>query len=116
MRRITYILGMTIAFLMGIPCVVLAQDTTFNRVVVVERDYQPEINQAVIIPIQPSILEVVVDPNPVVYSTYSTPLSIGYNLHPLQAAETRFTLPTPLHGLLDGALGHHNTREEKYVS
>ena len=109
MRRITYILGMTIAFLMGIPCVVLAQDTTFNRVVVVERDYQPEINQAAIIPIQPSILEVVVDPNPVVYSTYSTPLSIGYNLHPLQAAETRFTLPTPLHGLLDGALGHHNT-------
>lgn len=109
MRKSQYILGIACALLLGNPCATLAQDTTFNRVVVVERDYQPEINQAAIIPIQPSILQIEVNPNPVVYSTYSTPLSIGYNLHPLQAAETRFTPPTPLHGLLDGALGHHNT-------
>lgn len=109
MRKIQYILSITCALLVGYPCTTLAQDTTFNRVVTVERDYQPEIEEAPIIHIKPSILQVEVDPNPVIYSTYSTPLSIGFNLHPLQAAELRFNPPTPMDGIIDAAIGHHNT-------
>ena len=109
MRKLHHILVVTFAILIGIPCTTIAQDTTFNQVVTVERDYQPEIEDATIIPIKPSILEVQVDPNPVIYSTYSTPLSIGINLHPLQAAKLRFTPPTPTTGRLNAAVGHHNT-------
>ena len=109
MRKLHHILVVTCAILIGIPCTTIAQDTTFNQVVTVERDYQPEIEDATIIPIKPSILEVQVDPNPVIYSTYSTPLSIGINLHPLQAAKLRFTPPTPTTGRLNAAVGHHNT-------
>ena len=108
MRHILYVIGVT-AFLILNSYSLSAQDTTFNRVVTVERDYKPEINQATIIPLQPAFLQVEVDPNPIIYSTYSYPVSIGYNLHPLQAAETRFNPPTPSYGLLDGAIGHHNT-------
>lgn len=109
MKNIQYLFGLICILLISGPCVTLAQDTTFNRVVTVEREYQPEIKQANIIPIQPSILQVEVDPNPVIYSTYSTPLSIGFNLHPLKAAELRFTPPAPLDGVVDVAIGHHNT-------
>lgn len=109
MRNVQYLLGLIGVLLISNPYAIFAQDTTFNRVVTVERDYQPEIEQATIIPVQPSILQVEVDPNPVIYSTYSTPLSIGYNLHPLKAAELRFTPPTPLNGMLDGAIGYRNT-------
>lgn len=108
MKKLQYIL-VVYALLIGYPCTTLAQDTTFNRVVTVERDYQPNIDHATIIPIQPAVLQVDVNPNPVVYSTYSSPLSIGYNIHSLQPAEIRFTPPTPPNGLLDGAIGHHNT-------
>ena len=109
MKRIQYILGIIFAVLISNPCATFAQDTTFNRVVTVERDYQPEIEQAQMIHVTPSTLQVEVDPNPVIYSTYSTPLSIGFNLHPLQAAELRFKRPAPLNGIIDAAVGHHNT-------
>ena len=109
MKRIQYILGIIFAVLISNPCATFAQDTTFNRVVTVERDYQPEIEQAQMIHVTPSTLQVEVDPNPVVYSTYSTPLSIGMNLHPLQAAELQFTAPSQLNGIIDAAVGHRNT-------
>ena len=109
MRTIHYILGICSTLLLGYPCASFAQDTTFNRVVTVEREYQPDIHQAEMIPVQPSILQVDVNPNPVIYSTYSNPLSIGFNLHPLKAAETRFTPPTQLGGIIDGAAGYRNT-------
>ena len=109
MRKIQCILSITLALFSSNLCATFAQDTTFNRVVTVERDYQPEIEQATIIHLQPSILQVEIDPNPVIYSTYSTPLSIGYNLHSLPAAELKFKHPTPLNGIIDVAVGHHNT-------
>lgn len=110
MKKIQHILSITCVLLIGYPCATLAQDSTFNRVVTVERDYQPEISHANIIPVQPSVLQVDVNPNPVVYSTYSNPLSISHNLYPLEAAETKFTAPTPLNGHIEGAIGHQNTR------
>lgn len=91
----------------GIP--LHAQDTTFNRVVTVERDYQPDIEKAVKIKLQPVIQKEEVEPNPVVYSTYSNPLSVGYNLHPLQAAKTTFIPQPTLNGLIEGAIGHRNS-------
>lgn len=109
MRHVLYILCIACALLIGLPRTISAQDTTFNRVVTIERDYQPEIENATIIRVKPSILEVEVNPNPVIYSTYSNPLSIGFNLHPLQAAALRFTAPNPTNGILDAAVGHHNT-------
>ena len=99
-----------IILLTAMCCIALhAQDTTFNRVVTVERDYQPDIEQANKIKIRPVVLKEEVEPNPVIYSTYSTPLSVEYNLHPLQAAKTTFIPQPTLNGILDGALGHRNS-------
>ena len=86
-----------------------AQDSVFNRVVTVERDYQPEIQQANKIPVTPNFIKEEVEPNPVVYSTYSIPLVVDFNLHPLQAAKTDFTPQTPLNSIIDGAIGHRNS-------
>ena len=85
------------------------QDTTLNRVVTVERDFQPVIQSAGKINQQPSILQHDLQLNPVVYSTYSTPLSVSYNIYPLPVAEAKFTPQTPLNGILEGAIGHRNT-------
>ncbi len=109
MRKLPYILGIVGLLFVNPSYGTNQQDSTFNQVVTVERDYQPEIESASMIQIKPTTLQVEVDLNPVIYSTYSTPLSIGYNLHPLQAAELRFTPLTPTTGLLDVAIGHHNT-------
>lgn len=84
-------------------------DTTINRVVTVERDFQPVIQNAGKLNINPSVIEREQTLNPVVYSTYSAPLSIGFNVHPLQAAETNFAAQSPLQGFVDGAIGHRNT-------
>lgn len=97
------------ALLLSIPCATFAQDTVFNRVVTVERDYQPEIEQTQAITTTPTFIEYTPQLNPVVYSTYSNPLSIGYNLHALPASSTKFSTPTPLNGVIEGALGHRNT-------
>ena len=86
-----------------------AQDSVFNRVVTVERDYQPEIQQANKIPVTPNFIKEEVEPNPVIYSTYSIPLVVDFNLHPLQAAKTDFTPQTPLNGILEGGIGHRNS-------
>lgn len=107
MRKLPYIL--TLASIIVSTAYANVQDTTFNQVVTVERDYQPEIEKASIIHVKPSVLHVEVDPNPVIYSTYSAPLTIGHNLYPLQAAKLNFAVPTPTNGILDIALGHHNT-------
>ena len=104
-----YPIALILALLISCSCATLAQDTTFNRVVTVERDYQPEIQEAQAIATTPTFLQFTPQLNPVVYSTYSAPLSIGYNLHALAAAETQFRTPNPLNGILGGALGHRNT-------
>ena len=90
--------------------VLVAQnDTTLSRVVTVERDFQPAIQSAGKISQCPVILTPEIQLNPVVYSTYSTPLSIDYNINQLPAAETNFIPQAPLNGILEGAAGHRNT-------
>ena len=85
------------------------QDTTLNRVVTVERDFQPVIQSAGKINQRPTILQHDWQLNPVIYSTYSAPLSVGHNISLLQASETKFTPQMPLNGILEGGLGYRNT-------
>ena len=80
MNRI-YQIALLVILLFSYPCATFAQDTTFNRVVTVERDYQPEVQEAQAISVAPTFIQYTPQLNPVVYSTYSEPLSIGYNLH-----------------------------------
>lgn len=88
----------------------LAQsDTTFSRVVTVERDFQPIIQSAGKINQQPAVITHDIQLNPVVYSTYSTPLTIGYNLNLLPASETQFLPQAPLQGQIEAAGGYRNT-------
>ena len=101
----------TILIILAVICGIAlhAQDSTFNRIVTVERDYQPDIEQATKIKLRPAVLTKEVEPNPVIYSTYSTPLSVEYNLHPLQAAKVSFVPQPILNGVIEGAVGHRNT-------
>ena len=110
MHRIYKITILTV-ILFGYPCATFAQDTVFNRVVTVERDYQPEVQEAQAIATTPTFIQYTPQLNPVVYSTFSEPLSMGYSLHALPMSKTHFRPngPEPLNGLLDGALGHRNT-------
>ncbi len=86
------------------------QDTVLNRVVTVESDFQPVIQNVNKINQTPIIIEKEQQLNPVIYSTYSPSLSIDFNVHTLQVAETNFSsAQSPLQGLIDGAIGHRNT-------
>ena len=84
-------------------------DTTIHRTVTVEREFQPVIQSAGKINQRPAIITPEIQLNPVVYSTYSTPLSIDYNINQLPAAKTNFTAQSPLNGTFEAALGHRNT-------
>lgn len=84
-------------------------DTTVTRTVTVERDFQPVIQNATKQNQSPAILQEEIVLNPVVYSTYSESLPVGFNVHALPAAETTFSSQSPLQGMVDGALGHRNT-------
>lgn len=86
-----------------------AADTTVTRTVTVERDFQPVIQNATKQNQSPAILQEEIVLNPVVYSTYSEALPVGFNVHALPAAETTFSSQSPLQGMVDGALGHRNT-------
>jgi hypothetical protein len=87
----------------------IAQENSIDRVVTVEREFQPDILQAYKIQLTPNFQNEEVEPNPVVYSTFSNPLSVDYNLHPLKAAKTDFTPQSTLKGILEGAIGHRNS-------
>lgn len=84
-------------------------DTTLVRVVTVERDYQPAIRNAVKQNLPPAVIQEDIPLNPVVYSTYSEALPVGFNMHVLPVVETTFPSRQPLQGMVDGALGHRNT-------
>ena len=104
-----YQIALFFILLLSYPCATFAQDTVFNRVVTVERDYQPEVEEAQAISTTPTFIQYTPQLNPVVYSTYSEPLAVGYNLPTLPASENRFTSPSPLNGMVEGAFGHRNT-------
>ena len=83
-------------------------DSTITRTVTVERDYQPTIQTATKQNQSPAIIQEDIPLNPVVYSTYSETLPIGFNVHALPAAETTFSSLVPPQGVFSSALGHRN--------
>lgn len=105
-KSIIYII--TILSIVTCP-VSMAQDTTFYRVVTVEREYQPDIEQAHKIHVNPNIFQEKTEPYSAVYSDYSYPLSVGYNLRPLHAAKAEFRPLESTNGLLETAIGHRNS-------
>ena len=90
-------------------CFANTKDTTLNRVVTVERNYRPDIIQVSKIQLTPYIQTEDTKSRSVIYSSYSNPLVVDYNLHPLKAAKTDFTPQSTLKGLVEGAVGHRNS-------
>ncbi len=85
-------------------------DSVIERNVTVEREFQPVIQSAGKIDVQPQVHSVDLTPATITYSTYSNPLKTDFNLSPLDYAEVNFIQPRPLNGFLRGAIGHTNTR------
>lgn len=97
------------ALLLLLPLCVVAQDTTLNRNVTVERDFQPIISSAGIVSVKPVIVQQDIEPVEVTYSSFSQALSPAFNINPLGCSLTTWNEPKPLHGYVSGGLGHTNT-------
>ncbi len=93
----------------AVGCCVYAQDTTLNRNVTVERDFQPIVQQAGKIATKPQAVEATFPPAEVHYSDYVASVSPDFNINPLLSQPTRFTSPYRYNGLVRGGLGHTNT-------
>ncbi len=98
-----------IVILSSISIIVSAQTDSLSRVVTVERDYQPVIQSAGKINLTPAISQNQLPESPVVYSTYSAPLSIGYNIQQLAVSEAIFAPLPILNGIFDAGIGYRNT-------
>ena len=103
MRKSTIILTLAALFSSN---ALIGQDTVFNRVVTVERDFQPDVKTAYKMQITPLVFEdnQEATKDTIKYSSYSIPLIVDYNLHPLKAAKTDFTPQSTLKGLVEGAV------------
>lgn len=86
-----------------------AQDTTLNRNVTVERDFQPVVQQAGKIATKPQAVETTFPPAEVHYSDYVASVSPDFNINPLLSQPTRFSTPQTYNGLVRGGIGHTNT-------
>lgn len=109
MNKKSYIRIISLAVLLLLPVCLVAQDTTLNRNVTVERDFQPIISSAGIVSVKPVIVQQDIEPVEVTYSTYSQSLSPAFNINPLGCSLTTWNEPKPLHGYVSGGLGHTNT-------
>ena len=113
-----------IVILSSISITLSAQTDSLSRVVTVERDYQPVIQSVGKINLTPTISQNELPESPVIYSTYSAPLSIGHNIQQLAVSEAIFTPRPILNGVLDAGIGYRNThllfgyqiREKKNMS
>jgi len=84
-------------------------DSVLHRSVTVERDFQPVIQAAGKISTKPAVMETTIDPTPVEYSDYTSPVTPGVSFNPLLSQPTRFEAQPPYNGYLRAALGHPNT-------
>ncbi len=106
MKRHQFIFLMTFLLL---PLTAAAQDTVLNRNVTVERDFQPIISSAGIVSVKPVVVQQDFEPVEVTYSDYSQSLSPAKNINPLGCSYTTWEQPKPLHGYINGGIGHTNT-------
>lgn len=95
--------------LLAVMAAMAQNDTTLNRNVTVEREFQPVVQAAGKINQKPAITETTLPEHPVVYSDYNALLSPSFNTNDLLSQPTRFAEPQPLHGYVRGAFGHPNT-------
>ena len=84
-------------------------DSTLQRSVTVERDFQPTIQAAGKVSTKPAIVETKMDPTPVEYSEYTATVAPGTSFNPLLSQPTRFEPGKKYNGYITGALGHPNT-------
>lgn len=84
-------------------------DSVLHRSVTVERDFQPVIQAAGKISTKPAVMETTIDPTPVEYSDYTSPVTPGISFNPLLSQPTRFDAQPPYNGYLRAALGHPNS-------
>ena len=86
---------------------VYAQDTVLNRSVVVERDFQPLIQDAGKVNTSPQAMVTEIPEASVEYSNYISTTPFGeLEVSSLLSQPTRFTAPQELHGWLRGGIGH----------
>lgn len=105
MKRIILIVNCT---LLIVHCA-FSQDTTLNRNVTVEREFQPIVQSAGKINVRPKVQETTLPAAEVVYSDYNAALSPAFNTNSLLSQPMRFTTPHQYNGYVRGGLGHTNT-------
>jgi hypothetical protein len=84
-------------------------DTTLNRSVTVERDFQPVIQAAGKVATRPAIVETTIEPTPVEYSDYSAQVMPETSINSLLSQPMRFEPGLRYKGYVRGGLGHPNT-------
>lgn len=105
MKRILLILNSALC----ITHYILAQDSTLNRNVTVEREFQPVVQSAGKINVRPKVLETTLPAAEVHYSDYNAMLSPAFNTNSLLSQPMRFSAPHQYNGYVRGGLGHTNT-------
>ncbi len=81
-------------------------DSTISRNVVVEREFQPIIQSAGKVNLNPLQVETTIEPVEVKYSTFSKSLESSYNLTTLGSSAIKFNRPRPTNGWLEVGGGY----------
>lgn len=84
-------------------------DSTLERSVTVERDFQPTIQAAGKISTKPAVVETKIESTPVEYSDYTASVTPETTFNPLLSQPTRFEPGKRYNGHVSGAIGHPNT-------
>lgn len=86
-----------------------AQDSTYTRTITVERDYQPTIQEAQKIQVQPEQVEETMTPVEVRYSEYTPILSPDHNLTPISTPRQSWKTSGQYNGYVRAGFGHTGT-------
>ena len=101
-----------IALCLSLP--LAAQD--YDRSVVVEKDFQPVIQNAGKLKQPHTLLPENLPPTPIVFSQPDTSVLSYGQVYPLTTPALAFTTPDTLRGLIEGGFGHINTRMRFHYS
>lgn len=87
----------------------MAQDSAYIRNITVERDYQPTIQEAQKIQVQPEQVEQTIPATEVRYSDYTSILSPDHNVTPMSTPRQNFRASGQYNGYVRAAFGHTGT-------
>ncbi len=105
MKKICNIIVLFLVFGIG----AYAQNDSIDRIVTVEREYQPVIRQAGKINAEPLIYTPALKSAKIVYSSYTQPINTDYSLSELGCSSLNFVHSQPFNGFLRAGVGHNNT-------